>query len=69
MISRHMFCNLFGFLNSSTKIKTIISDKVDVSNIANKDGQSSVYGEAPGIVFKDEKDNIVKHFDLVSNLC
>ena len=34
-----------------------------------KDGQSSVYGEAPGIVFDDGKDNIVKHFDLVSNLC
>ena len=42
---------------------------MDVSNIAKKDGQSSVYGEAPGIVFDDEKDNIEKHFDLVSNLC
>ena len=42
---------------------------MDVSNIAKKDGQSSVYGEAPGIVFDDVKDNIEKHFDLVSNLC
>ena len=65
-----MFCNFFWlFKFFHIKIKTIISDEVYISNIAQKDGQSSVYGEAPGIVFDDEKDNIVKHFDLVSNLC